>query len=329
MKHTKFALASAAVLATLGFGTSYAQLPSTQSWPVKPIRLIAPFPPGGGADTVGRPLAKVLSERLGQAVVIENRGGAGGTIGAEAAAKAAPDGYTFLIGSLHHAIAHVLYPKLQYDITRDLVPVTTVAWMPNVVVVNPQKVPLGTFDEFFRRLKGSPGRLNYASGGSGTTQHVSVELFQQQTRTSALHVPYKGAGPAVQALLAGQVDFMFNVLAPTLPHIRAGKLTALAVTSSKRSSALPEVPTLVELGIQGMDVSTWFGIFVPAGTPREIVERMHREIVAALAGAELRQTWQLFGMDASVMSSNEMAKLVAADIGFWGKVVKDASIKLE
>ena len=328
MKYTKFALASAALLATLASGTSYAQ-PSSQAWPVKPIKLIAPFPPGGGADTVGRPLAKALSERLGQPVVIDNRGGAAGTIGAEAAAKSAPDGYTFLIGSLHHVIAHVLYPKLGYDITKDLVPVTTAALMPNVVVVHPQKSPVGTFDEFFRRLKANPGKLNYASGGSGTTQHVTVELFKLQTKTFAVHVPYRGAGPAVQDLIAGQVDFMFNVLAPTIPHIRAGKLTALAVTSSKRSSALPEVPTLAELGIQGVDVSTWFGIFAPAATPREIVERMQREIVAALAGPELQQTWQLLGMEPGGIPSTEMAKLVAADIGRWGNVVKDAGIKVE
>lgn len=329
MKPTKFVLTTAALLATLAFTTSYAQLSSPQPWPAKPIKLIAPFPPGGGADTVGRPLAKALSERLGQPVVIENRGGAGGTIGAEAAAKSAPDGYTFLIGSLHHVIAHVLYPKLGYDISKDLVPVTTAALMPNVVVVHPQKLPVATFDEFFRHLKANPGKLNYASGGSGTTQHVSVELFKLQTKTFALHVPYRGAGPAVQDLIAGQVDFMFNVLAPTTPHIRAGKLTALAVTSSRRSSALPQVPTLAELGIDGVDVSTWFGIFAPAGTPREIVERMQREIVAALAGAELQQTWQLLGMEPGGISSKEMARLVAADIARWSKVVKEAGIKVE
>lgn len=328
MKHTKFAAASVALLATLASTSSYAQL-SPQAWPVKPIKLIAPFPPGGGADTVGRPLAKVLSERLGQPVIIENRSGAAGTVGGEVAAKSAPDGYTFLIGSLHHVIAHVLYPKLAYDITKDLVPVTTVALMPNVVVVHPQKVPVGTFEEFFRRLKANPGKLNYASGGSGTTQHVTVELFKLQTQTFAVHVPYRGAGPAVQDLIAGQVDFMFNVLAPTIPHIRAGKLNALAVTSSKRSLALPEVPTLAELGIQGVDVSTWFGIFAPAGTPREIVERMQREIVGALSGTELQQTWQLLGMEPGGISSNDMGKLVAADIRRWGKVVKEAGIKVE
>jgi tripartite-type tricarboxylate transporter receptor subunit TctC len=302
---------------------------AAQTWPGKPVKLVAPFPPGGGAETVGRPLAKVLAEQLGQPVVIEIRSGAGGTVGAEAVAKAAPDGYTFLIGSLHHVIAHVIYPHLAYDITRDLVPVVTVASMPNVVVVNPKKVPAENFTQFLQHLKTHPGRLDYASGGNGTTQHLTVELFKLRTNTFAVHIPYRGAGPALQDLLAGQVDFMFNVLSPTVPHIRSGRLKALAVTSSERSFAFPEVPTLAESGVSGADTTTWFGLFAPAGTPNDVITRMHGEVVKALTGEELRSTWHRLGMQAGGMTPAAMKALVGQDIARWSTFVKDASIKVD
>jgi tripartite-type tricarboxylate transporter receptor subunit TctC len=233
------------------------------AWPTKPIRLVVPFPPGGGTDAFARPLGKVLSQQLGQPVVIDNRGGAGGTLGAEAAAKAPPDGYTFLLGAVHHAIAVSMYPKLGYDLQKDLAPVTIVSYVPNVVVVNPQKVPAKSFEEFQRLVKASPGRFNYASAGNGTAHHLTVEMWKRATGSFATHIPYRGAGPALQDLLAGQVDFMFDGLGSAMQHIRAGKLVPLAVSSAKRSFALPQVPTLAEAGVKGYEAQTWYAVWAP------------------------------------------------------------------
>ncbi|HMS80699.1 MAG TPA: tripartite tricarboxylate transporter substrate binding protein, partial [Burkholderiaceae bacterium] len=234
----------------------------------KPIRLVVPFPPGGGTDAFARPLSKVLTAQLGQPIVIDNRGGAGGTLGAEIAAKSPPDGYTFLVGAIHHAIAPSMYPKLGYDLQKDLMPVTVLSSVPNVLVVNPQRVSAKTYDAFFKDLKANPGKLNYGSAGNGTSHHLTVELYKTMTRTFLTHIPYRGAGPALQDLLAGQVDLMFDGLGSSMPHIKAGKLVPLAVTSEKRSFALPDVPTLAESGVKGYDAKTWYAIWAPAGTPR-------------------------------------------------------------
>jgi len=323
MRFTSVLLAIAAVLAA---PCAHAQ---AQGWPNRPIRLIVPFPPGGGTDAFGRPLAKVLSQNLGQQFVIDNRGGAGGTLGAELAAKSAPDGYTFLLGAVHHTIAVSMYPKLGYDLQKDLAPVTVVAYVPNVVVVNPQRVPARTFAEFQAYAVANPGKLNYASAGNGTTHHLTVELWKTMTRSFATHIPYRGAGPALQDLLAGQVDFMFDGMGSSIPHIRGGKLVPLAVTSSQRSFALPEIPTLNEAGVKGYEARTWYALWAPAGTPREIVGRLQQEVSKALAGAELKEIWRSLGADPGGQSPEEMAKFVDAEVKKWAKVVKDSGAKLD
>ena len=299
------------------------------AWPSRPVRLIVPVPPGGGTDAFARPLAKVLSQNLGQQFVIDNRGGAGGTLGAELAAKSVPDGYTFLVGAVHHTIAVSLYPKLGYDLQKDLVPVTLVSQVPNVVVVNPQRVAARTFAEFQAYVRANPGRLNYASAGNGTTHHLTVELWKTLTRSFATHIPYRGAGPALQDLLAGQVDFMFDGLGSAIPHIKAGKLVPLAVTSAQRSPALPDVPTLDEAGVKGYSARTWYALWAPAGTPRETVLRLQQETAKAMAGAELRGIWQSLGAESGGQAPEELARLVDSEIAKWAKVVRDSGARLD
>jgi tripartite-type tricarboxylate transporter receptor subunit TctC len=318
-------IACAAAAASLTPAAAFAQA----GWPNKPIRLIVPFPPGGGTDAFARPLSKVLTAQLGQPILIDNRGGAGGTLGAELAAKSAPDGYTFLVGAIHHAIAPSMYPKLGYDLQKDLVPVTVLSYVPNVLVVNPQRLPVKTYDEFFKYLKANPGKLNYGSAGNGTSHHLTVELYKTLTRTFVTHIPYRGAGPALQDLLAGQVDLMFDGLGSAMPHIKAGKLVPLAVTSEKRSFALPDVPTLAETGVKGYDARTWYAIWAPAGTPRDIVVRMQQEVARALAGTELKDTWYALGAEAGGQTPEVMQQFVTAEIAKWAKAVKDSGAKLD
>jgi tripartite-type tricarboxylate transporter receptor subunit TctC len=310
-------------------GAAFPLFAQAQAWPARPIRLIVPVPPGGGTDAFARPLAKVLSQNLGQQVVIDNRGGAGGTLGAELTAKSPADGYTFLMGAVHHTIAVSLYPRLGYDLQKDLAPVTMVALVPNVVVVNPQRVPARSFAEFQAFVKANPGRLNYGSAGNGTTHQLTVELWKTQTRSFATHIPYRGAGPALQDLLAGQVDFMFDGLGSAIAHIKAGKLVPLAVTSAQRSPALPEVPTLDEAGVKGYQARTWYALWAPAGTPREIILRLQQETAKALAGAELRGVWQSLGAEAGGQPPEDLARFVETEIVKWAKVVKDSGAKLD
>lgn len=316
-------------LGLLGLTTAATPARAQGAWPNKPIRLIVPFPPGGGTDAFARPLSKVLSAQLGQTVVIDNRGGAGGTLGAELTAKAPADGYNFLMGAVHHTIAVSMYPKLGYDLVKDLVPVTTVCFVPNVVVVNPQRMAVKSIAEFGATVKSSPGKYNYGSAGNGTTHHLTVELYKVMTKTFMTHIPYRGAGPALQDLLAGQVDFMFDGLGSSIQHIRGGKLRALAVTSAKRSPALPDVPTLDEAGIKGYEAQTWYAIWAPAGTPAEIVNRMNQEIAKALNTKELKDLWASLGAESGGTSQASMVKLVDSEIRKWAKVVKDSGAKLD
>jgi tripartite-type tricarboxylate transporter receptor subunit TctC len=332
----QFSAAAGASLATgiLGGATALTGLAPASSqaqgnWPTKPIRLLVPFPPGGGTDAFARPLSKVLSAALGQPVVIDNRGGAGGTLGAEVVAKSAADGYTFLMGAVHHTIAVSMYPRLGYDLVKDLAPVATVCFVPNVVVVSPQRMPVKTIAEFSAAVKASPGKYNYGSAGNGTTHHLTVELYKTLTRTFMTHIPYRGAGPALQDLLAGQVDFMFDGLGSSIQHIRAGKLTALAVTSSKRSPAFPNLPTLEESGIKGYEAQTWYAVWAPAGTPADIVKRMNHEINAALNTKELKDAWANLGAAAGTGEPEVMGRLVSSEIAKWAKVVKDSGAKLD
>jgi len=229
------------------------------TWPTKPVTMVVPFPAGGGTDAFARPLSAQFSRLTGKQLVIDNRGGAGGTLGAGVAAKSAPDGYTLFMGAVHHTIAPFMYPRLDYDLERDLVPLILVANVPQVVVVNPRKVDVPDFKAFLAHVKKNPGRLNYGSAGGGTSHHLAGELFKLQTQTFITHIPYRGAGPALQDLIAGNVDMMFDGLGSSAQHIKAGRIKALMVSGAKRSSAFPDVPCSAELGLPDYTVSTWYG----------------------------------------------------------------------
>ena len=267
--------AALAAFATL----AHAQTP----YPTKPIRIVVPFPAGGTTDILARAVAQRLTETLGQPVVVDNRPGAGGNIGAELVAKAAPDGYTLLMGTVGtHAINASLYAKMPYDHVRDFAPVILVAGVPNVLVINPA-LPVNSVQELIAYGKANPGKLNFASSGNGTSIHLSAELFKTMTGVQMAHVPYKGSAPALVDLMGGQVQLMFDNLPSALPQIKAGKLKALAVTSAQRSSALPDVPTVIESGLPGFEASSWFGLLAPAGTPKDIIAKLNGEVAKWLA----------------------------------------------
>ncbi|HXF45544.1 MAG TPA: tripartite tricarboxylate transporter substrate binding protein [Burkholderiaceae bacterium] len=300
-----------------------------QGWPTKPVTLIVPFPPGGGTDAFARPLAAQLTKQLGRQVIIDNRGGAGGTVGASIAAKAAPDGYTFFIGAVHHAIAPSFYPKLDYDIEKDLVPMTTIAHPPQVIVVNPSRVQANDLKSLLDYARKNPGKLNYASAGNGTSHHLAGELFKQLSKTFIVHIPYRGAGPALQDLIAGNVDMMFDGLGSSAQHIRSGRIKALAVAAPKRVAAFPDLPTAAEAGLPGYEVATWYGIWAVKGTPKEIVDRMYDEVVKALNSPELREIWSNNGSEVAVMKQDEFARFLNSEIKRWAQVTKVSGAKLD
>jgi tripartite-type tricarboxylate transporter receptor subunit TctC len=300
-----------------------------QAWPNKPITLVVPFPPGGGTDAFARPLSVQLSKQLGRPVIIDNRGGAGGTVGASIAAKQPPDGYTFFIGAVHHAIAPSFYPKLDYNIETDLVPLTVIANPPQVVVVNPTRVKADNFKDFLDFVRKNPGKLNYASAGNGTSHHLAGELFKIQSKTFIIHIPYRGAGPALNDLLAGNVDMMFDGLGSSAQHIRSARIKALAIASPKRTPAFPNLPTTAEVGMPEYVVSTWYGIWGVKGTPKDILDRMHAEVVKAISGAELRDIWASQGSDTATMSQDQFAKFLASEIKRWAQVTQASGAKLD
>ena len=300
-----------------------------QTWPNKPITLVVPFPPGGGTDAFARPLSVFLAKQLGRPVIIDNRGGAGGTVGASIAAKAPPDGYTFFIGAVHHAIAPSFYPKLDYNIETDLVPLTVIANPPQVIVVNPTRVKSENFKDFLDFVRKNPGKLNYASAGNGTSHHLAGELFKIQSKTFIIHIPYRGAGPALNDLLAGNVDMMFDGLGSSAQHIRSGRIRPLAVAAANRSPAFPNLPTTAEVGMPEYVVSTWYGIWGVKGTPKDILDRMHAEVVKAIASPELREIWASQGSDNTTMTPAQFSKLLAGDIKRWADVTKASGAKLD
>jgi len=300
-----------------------------QSWPEKQITFIVPFAAGGGTDAFARPLAAQLDTQLGKRVLIENRAGAGGTVGASAAAKAAPDGYTFFVGAAHHAIAPSLYPKLDYDFEKDFIAVALIARPPQVVVVNPDKIAAKTLKEFIDYLHANPGKVNYGSAGAGTTHHLAGELFKLLTKTNIQHVPYRGAGPAMQDLIAGHVPVVFDGLGSSAAPVRAGQLRALAVAAPKRVPAFPELPTAAEAGLSGYEVSTWYGLFAPKGTPPVIIERMTKELRTALQAAQTKEAWERNGSDVPDVTGAAFAKMVSSEVERWRKVVNDANVKLD
>jgi tripartite-type tricarboxylate transporter receptor subunit TctC len=299
------------------------------SWPSRPVNVIVPFPPGGGLDTFMRPMAAALGRQLNTQVLVDNRGGAGGNVGAGIAAKSAPDGYTWLMGAVHHAIAPAVYPKLDYSLRDDFVPVALLVRVPQVVVVNPQKVPVADFKEFLAYVRSHPGKLNFGSAGNGTSHHLAGELFKQQTKTFITHIPYRGAGPALQDLVAGQLDVMFDGLGSSASHIRAGRIKALAMASPQRSPAFPDVPTTVELGLPGYQVSTWYGLWAPRGTPPEVVARMTKETGLAFATKEIKDMWANLGSEIPTLTGPAFGDFVATEVERWALVAKAAGAKLD
>jgi tripartite-type tricarboxylate transporter receptor subunit TctC len=299
------------------------------AYPTRPVRVIVPFPAGGTTDIFARLVGEKLSQSLGQQFVIENRGGAGGNIGADAVAKAEPDGYTLVMGTVGtHAINPSLYAKMPYDPLTDFAPVAYVAGVPNLMVVNPRNVKARTVQEFIAEAKAVPRKFNMASSGNGTSIHLSGELFKQMTGVEMPHVPYRGSGPAVNDLIAGQVDVMFDNLPSSMPFIKGGKLKALAVTSSKPSPALPGVPTVGET-VPGYEASAWFGMGAPKGTPRPIIERLNREINAALKDPEMLKKLQDLGGTPLAGTPEDFGKLIADETEKWRKVVEFSGAKAD
>jgi tripartite-type tricarboxylate transporter receptor subunit TctC len=302
---------------------------SAQTYPAKPIRIVVPFPPGGATDILARDVAQKLSEAWGQQVIVDNRPGAGGNIGSELVAHSAPDGYTLEMGTVGtHAINASLYARMPYDHVKDFAPVILVAGVPNVLVVNPA-VPANSVAELIAYAKANPGKLNFASSGNGTSIHLSGELFKVMAGVQMTHIPYKGSAPAMQDLLGGQVQLMFDNLPPSLPQIKAGKVRALAVTSLTRAPALPDVPTVAEAGLPGFEASSWFGILAPAGTPPAIVARLNAEIAKWLATPEAKEKLSKQGANAAGGTPEDFAKHIAAETAKWAKVVKDSGAKID
>lgn len=305
-------------------------------WPSKPVRIVVPFAAGGTTDILARALAPELSRAFGQPFVIENKPGAGGNNGATEVAKAAPDGHTFLMGTVGtHAINAALYPKMPFDHVKDFVPVTLVAGVPNVLVLNPasaQKYGVGSVPELVKAAKANPGRMNMASSGNGTSIHLAGELFKTMTGSYMVHFPYRGSGPALIDLMGGSMDLMFDNLPSAMPHIKAGKLKALAVTSATRSAALPDLPTVAEAGgpeLKGYEASSWFGLLAPAGTPMDIVNRVQQETAKALGSPALKERLQAQGAIPGGMTSAEFGKFIAAETAKWAKVVKASGAKVD
>ncbi len=293
-----------------------------QGWPSRPIRMVVPLSPGGFADVPGRILAARLSSSLGYNVFVENRPGAGGTIGADFVAKSAPDGYTLLFTGTPHVISAWIYKKLPYDPLKDFEPVALVASGPYVLVVNPQ-LPVHSIRELVAAAKAQPGKIDYASSGNGSAQHLVSALFASMAGIELNHVPYKGSGPAMQDLLGGQVKVSFAGIPNVLPHVKAGRLRALAVSTPQRSPDLPDVPTAAEAGVPGYQATLWLNLAAPAGTPGEIVQRLYAETAKALQDAELQQSFRAAGVEASPMSPQELAGFMRAEYEKWGKVVRD------
>jgi tripartite-type tricarboxylate transporter receptor subunit TctC len=309
---------------------SGATLAQPAAYPTRPVRLIVPFTPGGTTDIFARLVGEKLSQSLGQQFVIENRGGAGGNIGADAVAKAEPDGYTLVMGTVGtHAINPSLYAKMPYDALTDFAPVAYVAGVPNLMVVSPKKVKATTVQEFITEAKGTPGKFTMASSGNGTSIHLSGELFKQMTGVEMPHVPYRGSGPAVNDLIGGQVDVMFDNLPSSIEHVRGGNLRALAVTSSKRSPALPDMPTLAEAGLPGFEATSWFALFAPKGTPPEITNKLNQEVRKALETPELQKRFADLGGEIQPMSPDELMGYVRAEHEKWAKVVKASGAKID
>ena len=299
------------------------------AWPAKPVTLIVPFPAGGGTDAFARPLATQFSKLTGKALVIDNRGGAGGKLGASVAAKAPADGYTLFMGGAHHVVAPSMYPKLDYDIEKDFVPLIQLASVPQVLVVNSKRANTGSYKEFIELIRKNPGKLDYASAGAGSVHHLAGELFKQQTKTSITHIPYRGAGPALQDLIAGTVDMAFDGLGSSAGHIKGGRIKALMVAGNKRNPAIPDVPSAAEVGLPAYDVHTWYGLWAPKGTPPEVQAAAIEAFRKAAQDPEAKTVWAGQGADFPNVTGAQFGKLIHDEIRKWADVVKASGAKLE
>ena len=305
-------------------------LASAQSaWPSKPVTLIVPFPAGGGTDAFARPLSAQFAKLAGKPLIIDNRGGAGGTLGASIAAKAVPDGYTLFMGAVHHTIAPSMYPKLDYDIEKDFVPLALMANVPQVLVVNPKNMPFADFKGFIEAVRKAPGKYNYGSAGAGTSHHLAGELFKQQTKTFITHIPYRGAGPALQDLMAGSVDMMFDGLGSSAAHIKGGRIKALMVSGNKRNPAFPDVPSAAELGLPDYTVTTWYGMWAPKGTPADVQTRIVEELRKAAESPELKTIWANNGAELGSLTPAQFGSFVSSEVKRWTAVVKSSGARLE
>jgi tripartite-type tricarboxylate transporter receptor subunit TctC len=318
---------AAAALCTYSAGTALAQ--STDPYPVKPIKWVVPFPPAGAMDNIARTLGEQMGRKLGQTFVIENRPGAGGNIGADAVARAAPDGYTMLIVANGMAVNKFLYGKLTYDPVKNFTPVSLLAVVPNVLVTNAAQSKAKTVTEVIAQAKARPGAVTFASAGNGTSIHLAGELFASMAQVDMLHVPYKGSGPAVTDLIGGQVDTMFDSVTSAAPHIRSGKLRAIAVTTTRRSSVLPEVPTIAESGLPGYELSPWFAVYMPAGTPRPIVDSMNAALREAMKLPEVKARFAAIGAEPIGSTPQQLEAHLAAEMAKWGKIIQDRGIRAD
>jgi tripartite-type tricarboxylate transporter receptor subunit TctC len=298
-----------------------------QGWPARFVRLIVPFPPGGGTDAIARLVAGKLSDIWGQQLVVENRGGGAANIGTEAVVRSEPDGYTMLIASMPLAVNRFLFPSLNYDPIADLAPVSLICEYPNIMAV-PMGSPARSVEDFIAYAKANPGKVTFASSGHGTSVHLSGELFKRMARVEMMHVPYRGAGPALNDLLPGRVDVMFNNIGAVLPLIQAGKLRGLAVTTAKRTPAAPQLPPIAEVGVPGFDVSSWYAFFAPAKTPPEILQKMHADTVAALADPVTKERLEQLGVVVVGSTPQALAAFLKSEMEKWGPVIKEAGISI-
>ena len=308
---------------------AFATAASAQSWPAaKPITLVVPFPAGGTTDVLARALADKLGTALGQTVIVESKPGAGATLGADFVAKSKPDGYTLLMGAIHHTIAPAVLKKVPYDLQKDFAPITTVALVPNVLVVNANN-PAKNVADLVAQAKAKPNELNYGSNGNGTAQHLIGTQFENMNGIQITHIPYKGSGPLTTDLIGGQVTMSFDTVTPVLPHIKSGKLKPLAVTTGKRSSALPDVPTLAESGLKGFDIGTWFGVLAPVATPKDITARLNAEAVKIIQSPDFRKRMEEIGAEPIGNTPEQMGKQIRDDVEKFAKLVKDAKVVIE
>ena len=319
----------AITLAVVIVGSAAATTAWAQAYPTKPVKLVVPFPPGGSLDITGRLLAQKLTETWGQPVVVENKPGAGGNIGADLVAKSPPDGYTILLGALStHAVNPNLYAKMPYDAVKDFAPISLIAITPNVLVVNAAS-PVNNVREFIAYAKANPGKLAFGSGSNGSAGHLAGELFKVETGSDAVHVPFKGGAPATQALLAGDTQFMFDNLANAMAQVKAGKLKALAVTTAQRSPLVPELPTMAEAGLPGFDISTWYGLFAPAGTPTAIVAKWNADVTRILNSPDVRARLVADGAEPSPNTPEQFAQMIARELSKYARIVKASGAKVD